>query len=153
MKLGIDIEEEFQKHLEDKWLQGLVERCLALHEFDSEVELSFLITNDDTVRELNKNYRGIDDTTDVLSFALTEEGADSSAFITPPDDVLHLGEVIISYPQAARQAANAGHSAEKEIALLVVHGVLHLLGYDHDELEREREMRGLEQEILTGMTK
>lgn len=149
MKLGIDIDEGFQEHFEEEWLQKLVERCLALHEFDSEVELSLLITNDETVRELNSRYRGIDDTTDVLSFALTEEGADSSSFVTPPDDVIHLGEVIISYPQAERQAQSAGHTVEQEMALLVVHGVLHLLGYDHADPDEEREMRGLEQEILS----
>ncbi|MFC1925173.1 rRNA maturation RNase YbeY [Chloroflexota bacterium] len=148
MKLGIRIEEEYQARFEEKWLRGLVKRCLELHEFDSDVELSLLITSDEIVRELNQRYRGIDGTTDVLSFALTEEGPDSSAFITPPDGVLHLGEVVISYTQAARQAENAGHGIEQEIALLVVHGVLHLLGYDHDEPDRGREMRELEQEIL-----
>lgn len=153
MQLGIEIDEEFRKHLNEKWLQGLAECCLRLHEFDSEVELSLFITDDETVRDLNQNYRGINETTDVLSFALTEEGSDSSTFIIPPDGVLHLGEVIISFPQAAIQAEKAAHDVEQEIALLIVHGILHLLGYDHDEPDREGAMRELEQKILSDAVK
>jgi probable rRNA maturation factor len=149
VELSINIDEEFRKHFDEEWLQGLVERCLRVQGLNSEVELSLLLTGDETVRDLNQRYRGIDETTDVLSFALTEgEDLVSSLFITPPDGVLHLGEVIISYPQAVRQAENTCHGVERELALLIVHGVLHLLGYDHDEPDREREMRGLEQEIL-----
>jgi len=77
------------------------------------------------------------------------EYPDDSPFIMPPDGVLHLGEVIISYQQAVRQAEDIGHGIDQELALLIVHGVLHLLGYDHDEPDREREMRKLEQEILS----
>lgn len=153
MNLGIEIDEEFQKHFKEERLQKLVERCLKIHEFDSGVELSLLITGDETVRELNHSYRGLDETTDVLSFALTEGDADSSPFVTPPDDILHLGEVIVSYPQAERQAKSVGHDVNQEVDLLVVHGVLHLLGYDHAEPEEEQEMKGLEQEILGSMTK
>ena len=153
MQLGITIDEEFQKHLREEWLHELIESCLRKYEFDSEVELSLLITCDKNVQDLNQRYRGIDDTTDVLSFALSEgDGIDSSPFITPPDGALHLGEVIISYPQAARQAKAAAHRVEQEIALLIVHGVLHLLGYDHNEPDRAKEMRALEQEILGNIT-
>lgn len=154
MKLGIEIDEEFQKHLGEEWLQGLVESCLTARGLDSEAELSLLITSDETVRDLNQRYRGINETTDVLSFALTEgENSDSTIFITPPDGILHLGEVIISYPQAAKQAKDNSHRIEQELALLIIHGVLHLLGYDHDEPDREREMRKLEQEILGSAVK
>jgi probable rRNA maturation factor len=102
------------------------------------------------VRELNRRYRGIDEPTDVISFALTEEKTegDSFPFVTPPDGFLHLGEVIISYPQAVRQAEEQHHGIEEEIALLVVHGTLHLLGYEHDEPVREQEMRAVEKRIL-----
>lgn len=150
MQLAITIDEKFRKHLNEKWLHELIERCIALHEFDSEVELSLLITCDETVQYLNQRYRGVNNTTDVLSFALSEK--DEIDFIMPPDGVFHLGEVIVSYTQAVRQAEAAAHVVEKEIALLVVHGVLHLLGYDHDEPESEKEMRNLEVEIMNSMT-
>lgn len=126
MKLGIKIDKEFRKHLDQEWLQRVVEHCLTVRDFDSEVELSLLITDDETVRELNQRYRGTNEPTDVLSFALTEGKPDSSPFITPPDGILHLGEVIISYPQAARQAEEAGHEVEQELALLVIKGELWL---------------------------
>ena len=153
MKLGIQIDKEFRKHLKEEWLQRVVEHCLTVRDFDSEVELSLLITNNETVRELNQRYRGIDEPTDVLSFALTEGEPDNCPFITPPDGVLHLGEVIISYPQAVRQAEGAGHKVDQELALLIIHGVLHLLGYEHDEPDREKEMRELEEKVLSEVEK
>jgi probable rRNA maturation factor len=90
----------------------------------------------------------VDNTTDVIAFALSERGANAEPFITPPDDVIHLGEVIISYPQAKRQAEEQRHPLEKELALLVAHGVLHLLGYDHELPEQEEKMRAMESKVL-----
>ena len=85
----------------------------------------------------------------MLAFSAREEiGADLPPFVQPPDGVLHLGEVIISCPQAIMQAEEHQHSVKKEIAILRIHGVLHLLGYEHDEPERERQMRARETEIL-----
>jgi len=76
---------------------------------------------------------------------------DFPLFITPPDGVLHLGEVIIAYPQAVIQAEEHHHPVKREIAILIIHGVLHLLGYDHEEPEAERQMRAREAEILSGI--
>ena len=73
---------------------------------------------------------------------------DSPPFIHPPDGVRHLGEVLISYPQAVAQAKEQGHSPERELALLVIHGILHLLGYDHEEPEQEEKMKQKEKELL-----
>jgi probable rRNA maturation factor len=78
---------------------------------------------------------------------LPQKGADDS-FALPPDGVTRLGEVIISYPQAIEQAREQGHSTERELALLIIHGILHLLGYDHEEPEGESEMRKKERELL-----
>jgi len=153
MKLGIQIDKKFQKHLSKEWLHQVVEHSLVAHGIGSEVELGLLITDDETVRKLNQEYRGVDEPTDVLSFALVERKPGSSPFITPPDGLLHLGEVVISYPQAARQAEENNHQLEEEIALLVIHGVLHLLGYEHDEPAREWEMRALEERILSEIEK
>jgi probable rRNA maturation factor len=153
MKLGIQIDKDFQKHLRKEWLRRVVEHSLAARDIASEVELGLLITDDETVRKLNQEYRGVDEPTDVLSFALVEKKPGSSSFVTPPDGLLHLGEVVISYPQAARQAEENNHQVKEEVALLVIHGILHLLGYEHDEPAREREMRALEERILSGLLK
>jgi len=150
VKLGIQIDKKFQGLVKERWLRRVVEGCFSTQSAGAEVELGLLITDDETVRELNRRYRGIDEPTDVISFALTEEktDGDSSPFVTPPDGFLHLGEVIVSYPQAVRQAEEQHHGIEEEIALLVVHGTLHLLGYEHDEPVREQEMRAVEERIL-----
>ena len=88
-------------------------------------EVSVLLTDDEEMRQLNNTYRGIDAPTDVLAFAM-REGED----VGGPDSNL-LGDVVISLETAARQAKTAAHSLENEAAFLTVHGVLHLLGYDH----------------------
>jgi probable rRNA maturation factor len=107
-----------------------------------------VFTDSETVKQLNRDYRGVDEPTDVLAFyMLPQKGADSS-FALPPDGVTRLGEVIISYPQAVAQAKEQGHSPERELALLVIHGILHLLGYDHEEPKEERKMRKRERELL-----
>jgi probable rRNA maturation factor len=87
-------------------------------------DLTILLAGDPAVRRLNKTYRGKDKTTDVLSFP-----AGGGAL---PDGTEPLGEIVISVPQAARQAAEAGHSLARELRVLVIHGYLHLLGYDHE---------------------
>jgi len=107
-----------------------------------------VITGDRAVQTLNRSYRGEDAPTDVLSFALTEGGQD---FVLPPDGLLRLGEVVVSLPTARRQAQEAGRPVEEELAHLVVHGLLHLLGYDHREEREEREMRAREEPLLAGL--
>ncbi len=151
MKLGIQIDEEFRGAIGEDWLCRVVEQTLSDRGVSSQAELSVSITGDENMQALNREYRGLDETTDVLSFALTEENVNEGipAFVTPPDDLLHLGEVIISYPQARRQAGEDPVMLKKEMALLVVHGILHLLGYDHDEPDREAEMKAVENGVLS----
>ena len=96
---------------------------------------------------MNREYRGIDATTDVISFALSEN-KDDTEFINPPDKISRLGEVIISYPQAAAQARENKQTIKAELAWLVVHGLLHLLGYDHQDDKSEAVMRKRENTIL-----
>jgi len=150
VKLGIQIDKKFQGLVKKRWLRRVVAGCFHTQSSGAEVELGLLITDDETVRELNRKYRGIDKPTDVISFALTEEKTqgDSFSFVTPPDGLRHLGEVIVSYPQAVRQAEEQHHGIEEEIALLVVHGTLHLLGYEHDDPANEQEMKALEEKVL-----
>ena len=112
-------------------------------------ELSITLTSDDGIAELAGRYGRPRRPTDVLAFAAMEvTGADIFPFVSPPDGVLHLGEVIISYPQAVVQAAEHQHSMQREVALLIIHGVLHLLGYEHDSPQREEKMRAKEADIL-----
>ncbi len=111
-----------------------------------EVRLTVVITNDVRIRELNRTYRDVDAPTDVLSFSnITDEVA------VPGTDDSYLGDVIISYERAGEQAAALGHSVDEEIALLVVHGVLHLLGYDHEEPGDKRCMWSVQDAALDAL--
>lgn len=148
-QLSIQIEEPFVDLVAEDWLRRAVELTLAATGISSPVELGLVIAGNDTVHELNRSYRGVDDTTDVLAFALSQPYSDDAEpFVMPPDDIIHLGEVIISYTQAQRQAEEQRHSLEQEITLLVAHGVLHLLGYDHEHLEAGQRMRATEAKVL-----
>ena len=106
-------------------------------------EVSITLTNDETLHELNRDYRGIDRPTDVLSFAFHE--SDEPEIITDDIDeaIDTLGDIIISVERAKTQSEDYGHSLRREIVFLTVHGMLHLLGYDHmeesDRLEMEKE--------------
>jgi len=149
LQLSIKIEKTFSRLVDEDLLRKAVELTLATAGISFAVELGLVIAGDDTVHGLNRTYRGVDDTTDVLAFALSESAKDEvEPFVTPPDDVIHLGEVIISYPQAKKQAEEQHHALEREMALLVAHGVLHLLGYDHELPEGEKQMRGKESDVL-----
>ena len=146
-EINIDIKPPYQGRLTQKWLREVVAITLSTQKIDRPVELSLLITGDEEVHRLNREYRGIDATTDVISFALSENVADTE-FVTPPDHVSRLGEVIISYPQAASQARENKQTIKAEMAWLVVHGLLHLLGYDHQDDKSEAIMRKREDRIL-----
>ncbi len=150
MEINVLIDEGLEEYLEESWLQSVAEQVLFAKEAGAGVEMGLVIATQERVRQLNQSYRGKDEPTDVLAFSAVEEiGADFPPFIQPPDGVLHLGEVIISYPQAVVQAEEHRHSVKREIAILIIHGVLHLLGYEHDKPELERQMRVREAEILS----
>ena len=109
-------------------------------------EVSVLYTDDAFIAELNQQYRGIDGPTDVLSFALNEGEDDDVVKVPGAPDV--LGDIVISLETARRQAGNAGKTAADEVALLLVHGTLHLLGYDHETPEKEAVMWKRQDEAL-----
>ena len=106
-----------------------------------DVDLSIVVTDDASLQDLNREYRGMDAPTDVLSFSLNEKD--------PETNRLYLGDVIISFTRAQDQAAKAGHAVIAELQLLTVHGVLHLMGYDHANPEEKEKMWLVQQEILT----
>jgi probable rRNA maturation factor len=105
------------------------------------------LTGDEHLREYNRRYRGLDEPTDVLAFAAQETPSDQR-FQAPPGTEHWLGDIVISLPRARRQAREAGHPVNDEVRLLAVHGLLHLLGYDHAEVEEERTMMALTSRIL-----
>lgn len=126
-----------------------------------EVALSFV--NDEEIRQLNKEYRGLDRPTDVLSFPMLEYGADELVIdyselegIAADEDMLtsglysgdQLGDIVISVPRALVQAEEYGHTIEREIGFLFVHGFLHLIGFDHQNEEEEQIMTRKQEDIL-----
>jgi len=147
-EIEIFVEEEFRGLVDGGWVKKIVRQILKEEEVAPPYEVSLVFTDSETVRRLNRDYRGVDEPTDVLAFYMLPQKEVDDAFALPPDGVTRLGEVIISYPQAEEQAREQGHSPEKELALLIIHGILHLLGYDHEEPEEESKMRERERELL-----
>jgi probable rRNA maturation factor len=149
MEINVLIEEGIEIGPAPEWLEGIIEKTLQAENAPATVEISLVITGQEQIQELNRQYRGKDQPTDVLSFSMAEQKeTEPEAFIGPPDGLLHLGEVIISYPQAVLQAQEGGHSIQQEMAVLIVHGVLHILGYDHEQPEKEPAMIAREKAIL-----
>jgi probable rRNA maturation factor len=148
MEINVLFDEGFEGTLDEGFLRQVATKALTA-EKQTDAEMGILITGQEKMRQLHKDYMGEDEPTDVLSFAMKEKGpADAPDFVFPSGDAVHLGEVVISYQQAEIQAAEHGHSARKEVAILLIHGVLHLLGYDHDVPERQKKMQTREKAIL-----
>lgn len=131
----------------EKLLEKTVQVTVQQENPHLDPEVSILLVDDPAIQELNCQYRGIDRPTDVLSFAMEEETEDSPPFISPEEDNI-LGDIVISLETARRQAEEYGHSLERELGFLTVHGVLHLLGYDHGTKEEETTMRAKEEAVL-----
>ena len=142
----VSIAEPFAGSLSEERLAAIARRVLEAEDAPA-CELSVTVTDDETVRSLNREYAGEDAVTDVLSFSQRE----GEEFVSPPEGAPQLGEVVIAYPQALRQAQGEREwSVEREIERLLVHGVLHLLGYDHAEPEEARRMREREEALVNG---
>ena len=161
-RIDIAIQDSFKESVPRSWLRGVAAGAVKKLGLGEPSQLSVVITDDDTVRGLNRDYRGLDETTDVLSFSTTHEGhwlgdgaspeptgEDYSLFVYPEDEPRPIGEVIISYPQVVRQAKDG--DVRGELALLVVHGILHLVGYDHDGPHQETVMWAKQEEVLSGL--
>lgn len=140
----MNVEPAFSKLLRRRPLSALARRTLDSEGVVPPAEVSVVITDDAQVHELNQRYRGVDAPTDVLSFGLD----DDAGFVSPPGSARQLGEVVIAYPTAVRQAARARHGIDEELAHLLVHGLLHLLGYDHELPKEARLMRAREEALL-----
>jgi len=125
-----------------KLLYDVIKESLNVEGLDDNYEISISFVENKEIKELNKNYRGIDKETDVLSFPMEDE-FDS---ITPM-----LGDMIISIDKAIEQAIEYGHSTDREIAYLTAHSMFHLLGYDHMETEDKTEMRNMEKQVMKNL--
>ena len=149
MHYSVDVEvaEALQPAVIDTVLiERAVRTTLTQQAYAQTVEVSIYVTTAEEVQQLNRDYRAKDAPTDVLSFA--DDGADSP-FVLPPDMPRYLGDVAISWPHVVAQAAEYGHSDARELAFLTVHGVLHLLGYDHErDADADAEMRALQDTIM-----
>ena len=138
-------------------LKRVVEGCMDFEDCPYEAEVSILLTNNEEIQEINREYRKIDAPTDVLSFPATEfdlpgdfskleeEHADS---FHPETGELLLGDIVISVERAIEQAAEYGHSIEREIAFLTAHSMFHLFGYDHMEEEERMRMEEKQKQVL-----
>lgn len=134
---------------DEKMLHDLLDFAADYLKLTGEIELSLTIVDDAEIHEINKTYRNIDRPTDVISFAIEDLGEDELAIMGLPDDMpRELGDLFISIDKTREQAEDYGHSFERELGFLAVHGFLHLNGYDHMNEADEKEMFGLQKEIL-----
>lgn len=150
--ITIQVDEPFLELVDEEKLLHVVAHLLSYVERPT-ATVTLVVTTDEAVQALNRDYRGVDAPTDVLSFAAQENAPTAPALADLPPALAaelagYLGDVIIAYPYAARQAAHYQNSVADELRLLAVHGVLHLLGYDHATAEEEAAMWTLQSAVL-----
>jgi probable rRNA maturation factor len=149
MNLMIDFIDETNEVKEEQLetIEKLLNYAAKLENVDHNAEVSITFVDNETIQEINREYRSIDKPTDVISFALEEMG-ENEVEIVGEDLPRVLGDIIISIPKAREQAEEYGHSFMRELGFLAVHGFLHLLGYDHETPEDEKKMFTRQEEIL-----
>jgi len=131
------IRSQIERTVAARHIRQIASAVLEAEAVAAQASLSVVITDDDEVQSLNRRFGGIDAPTDVLAFA---DEPSAHPFVSAPGEPSYLGDVIISFAQARAQAAEEGHPVEEELRLLIVHGVLHLLGYDHATVEEQKQM-------------
>lgn len=129
-------------------LRRAARAVMTAERVSDEVGIEVVLAGEGTVRDLNRLYRGRDESTDVLSFASREVGV---AFVEAPEEKASLGEVVVCLPVAEAQALLAQRPVPGEIAHLLVHGLLHILGYDHEQADQAARMKEREDELLSGL--
>jgi probable rRNA maturation factor len=140
MTVFFDIADRYINFINNSELERSVIVSLNHQGFSPEFDITILLDDDQRIQQLNRDYLAIDSPTDVLAFP--------AGFTDPDTGHKNLGDIIISYPQAKSTADKLGHSMEAELQLLIVHGVLHLLGYDHLEPEDKERMWSTQSQIL-----
>ena len=146
-KVRVQVDEEFAGEVNPNLLRAAARAALKHQNAPKPNDLNIALTGDEYLRALNKKFRKVDKPTDVLSFPAEAPSlvAKDGGFVVEP----YLGDIAISYPRALAQAAEAGHPVEAELQLLVVHGVLHLMGYDHANAEEKARMWAAQAVILS----
>lgn len=142
--IQIDVDPPFGADIDQIQLQQIAQHVLRAEGVQPPAEVTIWITDESELHTLNQTYRGVDHSTDVLSFG-TEE---NDTFIVVPDQPRHIGDLAISYPHVVQQAKEYGHSRQRELCYLLTHGLLHLLGYDHEQLDDAQRMRSREEALL-----
>mgnify|MGYP001372123960 CR=1 FL=1 len=150
--VDIQISPTFSKRITRSWISRVMKQIVGEKYRSQDIEISVVITDDEVMKNLNLKFMGYDETTDVLAFPM-EDKADTNTetYIQFPsiyDHNTQLGEIIISYPQAKRQASLAKKTIKSELLLLLVHGFLHLLGYDHAYPVEKEDMWRKQDEII-----
>ena len=141
MTVFLDIADQYSDFINSSQLERSVLAAFNHQGISPDSDLTILVDDDQRIQKLNNEYLSIDAPTDVLAFP--------AGFTDPETGHNYLGDVIISFPQAKSEANKRGHPLEAEIQLLVVHGVLHLLGYDHLESEDKEIMWSVQSQILS----
>lgn len=141
-----DTNEDLDLDLIRKKAEKTITEVLRVENISENVEVSLSIVDKETIHKLNKDYRNVDRETDVLSFPLDEEGFDNEG-----NPLILLGDIVICLDVAEDQAADFGHSLEREIMYLICHSTLHLLGYDHIEEDDKKVMRSKEKEVMKNL--
>lgn len=137
----ITVDEPYQALIEPDLFERAAQATFQHEGMSIDTSLSIVVTDDEQLHQLNQRFVGIDSPTDVLSFP--------AGYMDPDNNSFYLGDVLISYPRASEQASQAGHSVNAELQLLVVHGILHLAGHDHDEEQDKLNMWTAQGEILS----
>jgi probable rRNA maturation factor len=145
VKAEIEIQNSANFPVNEIRLIEAVQTVLDDHVPENDCALTIVIMDDDAVAKLNAQFRGVDAPTDVLSFPAGEPP------MILPDEPLYLGDLVIAYPYAVAQAAREDHALDDSLVLLVVHGTLHLLGYDHDNMLRRAEMWEAQERVLNAL--
>lgn len=148
--MSIEIANESGAEIDTESIRAVARYALDEMGVNPLAELSVLLVDTDYMAELNHRWMGGDGPTDVLAFPMDEGSIDHGPGEGGGGEPALLGDIVLAPEVAAKQAATAGHSASDELHLLTVHGILHLLGYDHAEPEEEQEMFGLQARLLSG---
>jgi rRNA maturation RNase YbeY len=133
--------------LDRKLVRAAAQKVATFVNLKSEAEITVSIIGDRKMKQLNHRFRGKDTTTNVLSFTATEAGT-APGFKTPVDNVLYIGDVVVSYPVAMEEAIKENEIIDERVAFLVSHGLLHLFGYDHEKDLEAKEMEAIEDQIM-----
>ena len=145
MTFSIDIQNDSNYDIDAARLQAASQQVLKQHDVDPNTALSIVFVDNAYIQSVNRQFRGIDAPTDVLSFPADDPPVEID------DEPPYLGDLIIAYPYASEQAVREGHALSDSLSLLVVHGTLHLLGYDHDTPEHRAEMWAAQDAALTAL--